>query len=128
MVESYPLVPLWQTHGIGVALFSYAGTVYWGLNADYDIVPDVDAFAASLEVAFDELYAAAMASGVDTSKPKRPRKRPPLGKTAAAETATKPTATKTAKPKTAKKKKPATNKSATAKDTEPKKTAAAKEG
>ncbi|MCP4965105.1 MAG: wax ester/triacylglycerol synthase family O-acyltransferase [bacterium] len=116
MVESYPLVPLWQTHGIGVALFSYAGTVYWGLNADYDIVPDVDEFAAALEFAFDELHEAAMASGVDTSVPKQPKKRPPLGKTPSGDK--KPSATKTAK------KKPATKKTAT-KKTATKKTAAA---
>ncbi len=79
MVASYPLVPLWQTHGVGVALFSYAGSVYWGFNADYDIVPDVDAFAIAVSEAFDELYEAAMAAGVDRSKPKRPKKRPPLG-------------------------------------------------
>jgi diacylglycerol O-acyltransferase len=123
MVESYPLVPLWQTHGIGVALFSYAGTVYWGLNADYDIVPDVDAFATALEFAFDELHTAAMASGVDTSKPKRPKKRPPLGKAPAAEEAEHAPPTK--KPKANKKAAP---KKTPVRKAEPNKTAAAKEG
>ena len=87
MVASYALVPLWQTHGVGVALFSYAGSVYWGFNADYDIVSDVDEFAVAVGEAFDELYEAAMAAPVDRGKPKKapktkgPKKRPPLGKT-----------------------------------------------
>lgn len=80
MVASYPLVPLWQTHGIGVALFSYAGTVYWGFNADYDIVPDVAAFAAAISAAFDELYDAATSGVVERLQPKRSKTRPPLGK------------------------------------------------
>jgi len=60
MLESYALVPLWHAHGIGVALFSYAGHMYWGFNADYEIVPDVDVFASAIETAFDELYDAAL--------------------------------------------------------------------
>lgn len=76
MLESYALVPLWFGHGIGVALFSYAGQVYWGFNADFDIVPDVDAFATSIEAAFDELHDASAASPAPA---KRPRQRPPLG-------------------------------------------------
>ncbi|MDJ0925504.1 MAG: wax ester/triacylglycerol synthase family O-acyltransferase [Acidimicrobiia bacterium] len=79
MLESYPLVPLWQEHGVGVALFSYAGTVFWGLNADYDVVPDVDDFANAIDGAFDELHEAA-ASGAPAKSTKRaPKKRPPLG-------------------------------------------------
>ncbi len=77
MLESYALVPLWHGHGIGVALFSYAGQMYWGFNADYAIVPDVGVFAASIEAAFDELHSAVKSAAVVPKK--RPRKRPPLG-------------------------------------------------
>jgi WS/DGAT/MGAT family acyltransferase len=79
MLESYALVPLWQEHGVGVALFSYAGTVFWGLNADYDIVPDLDEFAQAMNDAFEELHEAAM--NMDSPKKAKggPRKRPPLG-------------------------------------------------
>jgi diacylglycerol O-acyltransferase / wax synthase len=77
MLESYALVPLWYGHGVGVALFSYAGQVYWGFNADYEIVPDVDAFAAAMEASFDELYDAVKSVG--KAPKRRPRKRPPLG-------------------------------------------------
>jgi WS/DGAT/MGAT family acyltransferase len=85
MVASYPLVPLWQAHGVGIALFSYAGTVYWGLNADYDIVPDVDGFAVAISESLTELSVAAK-SGVKTPESRRrPKKRPPLGKKPQAE-------------------------------------------
>jgi len=97
MVGSYPLVPLWQAHGVGVALFSYAGTVYWGFNADYDIVNDVDGFATAIAEALDELYDAAMKAPVDgptSKKAKSPKKRPPLS--AASTAAEKPAAKKPA--------------------------------
>lgn len=78
MVASYPLVPLWQGHGAGIALFSYAGKIYWGLNADFDTVPDVDAFTASIGSAFEELLSASRATTGPRKRP-RPKKRPPLG-------------------------------------------------
>jgi hypothetical protein len=80
MLESYALVPLWQGHGVGVALFSYAGNVYWGLNADYDVVPDVDEFAAAIDDAFHDLHKAAVSGGRPARKAKKkPKKRPPIG-------------------------------------------------
>ncbi len=84
MLESYPLVPLWHGHGIGLALFSYAGSVFWGFNADYDLVPDVDAFARAIEESFAELREATAEMGEATAaatpkSPKRPKSRPPLG-------------------------------------------------
>ncbi|HHC08542.1 MAG TPA: wax ester/triacylglycerol synthase family O-acyltransferase [Actinobacteria bacterium] len=59
---TYPLVPLWRGHGLGVALFSYDGTLFWGFNADYDLVPDVDRFAAAVDASLAELTAAAGAA------------------------------------------------------------------
>jgi WS/DGAT/MGAT family acyltransferase len=79
MLESYALVPLWQGHGVGIALFSYSGTVHWGFNADYDIVPDLEEFADAMRVAFEELHDAAMADKPTTKKKRGPQKRPPLG-------------------------------------------------
>ncbi len=55
LLVQYPAVPLWAGHGVGIALFSYNGEVSWGLNADRDVVPDVAAFAASIEAAFVQL-------------------------------------------------------------------------
>lgn len=55
MLANYPMVPLWAQHGIGVALFSYNGKLSWGVQADYDAVPDSDAFIEKIHDAFEEL-------------------------------------------------------------------------
>jgi hypothetical protein len=80
---TYPLVPLWESHGVGIALFSYLGTVSWGLNADYDVVEDVSNLAASLQFATAELLAAAaehVANLEATKKTATRRKAPPTEK------------------------------------------------
>ncbi len=41
----YPMVPLYAQQALGVALFSYDGGLYWGLNADWDSVPDLHALS-----------------------------------------------------------------------------------
>jgi WS/DGAT/MGAT family acyltransferase len=41
MEETYPLVPLFSNQALGIALFSYNGTLFWGFNADWDAVPDL---------------------------------------------------------------------------------------
>ena len=110
MVASYALVPLWQSHGVGVALFSYNGAVHWGFNADYDIVPDVDAFAARMSEAFAELHGAALTAAPIEAP--RPKKRPPLGKTAAKKPAAKKPAAKKPAAKKPAAKKPAAKKAA----------------
>ncbi|HJQ78281.1 MAG TPA: wax ester/triacylglycerol synthase family O-acyltransferase [Acidimicrobiia bacterium] len=55
MLANYPMVPLWAQHGVGVALFSYDGRLLWGVQADYDTLPDSDKFVAALHASFDEL-------------------------------------------------------------------------
>jgi len=80
---TYPLVPLWESHGVGIALFSYLGAVSWGLNADYDVVEDVSDLAASMEFATAELLAAAVdhVAGLEANeKTTTRRKKPPTGK------------------------------------------------
>jgi diacylglycerol O-acyltransferase len=46
-----PLVPLFPGVGIGVAVLSYDGTLYWGLQGEYDLVPDLECFAEDLRTA-----------------------------------------------------------------------------
>ncbi|MFI5365200.1 MAG: wax ester/triacylglycerol synthase family O-acyltransferase [Candidatus Binatia bacterium] len=53
----YPMVPLFVNLGLGIALFSNAGTLFWGVNADWDVVPDLTAFVGGLQAAFRELCA-----------------------------------------------------------------------
>lgn len=60
--EIYPMVNLLENQGLGVALFSYAGVLHWGVLADWDLVPDLDLFVADLRDAFAELQSAAEAT------------------------------------------------------------------
>lgn len=54
--EIYPVVPLLTNQALGTALFSYDGSLYWGLNADWNEVPDLHAFVDALEASFQELH------------------------------------------------------------------------
>jgi len=56
----YPYVPIFVNQGLGIALFSYAGLLHWGFNADWDTLPDLHDFVADIDAAFAELYAAAV--------------------------------------------------------------------
>ena len=55
MIANYPMVPLWAQHGIGIALFSYNGRLLWGVQADYDTLPDSNAFVEAIQRSFEEL-------------------------------------------------------------------------
>lgn len=57
--ELYPWVPLFENQGLAIALFSYDGKLSWSIGADWDLVPDVDAFVESLDESFRELRRAA---------------------------------------------------------------------
>lgn len=59
MLESYPMVPLFVNHTLGIALFSYAGGLYWGFTADWDRVPDLHDFVIHVDRSFRELCEAA---------------------------------------------------------------------
>jgi len=55
MLECYPLVPLFANQTLGIALFSYAGGLYWGLNAERKLFPALGDFILALDEAFQEL-------------------------------------------------------------------------
>lgn len=55
MLDHYGMVPLTDYLGLGIVMFSYAGKLPLGFNADWDLVPDVDVFARSVAAAFAEL-------------------------------------------------------------------------
>ena len=63
MTETYPMVPLFTNQGLGIALFSYSGGLYWGLSADWDLFPDLHDFVVHLDASFRELCDAADAAG-----------------------------------------------------------------
>lgn len=62
MVAAHPMVPLVGLLGLGIALFSYAGTLSWGFCADWDLVPDLHELVTATEDAFEELFEAATAA------------------------------------------------------------------
>ncbi|MGH0030570.1 MAG: WS/DGAT/MGAT family O-acyltransferase [Myxococcota bacterium] len=59
LLESYGMVPLIGRQGLGVALGSYDGRLFWGFNADWEIVPDLHDFVNAVGAAFDDLCGAA---------------------------------------------------------------------
>ena len=55
LVRIAPLVPLAADHALGVAVLSYDGRVTFGLNADFDSVPDLDVLREGIERSVAEL-------------------------------------------------------------------------
>ncbi|MBA2255918.1 MAG: wax ester/triacylglycerol synthase family O-acyltransferase [Thermoleophilaceae bacterium] len=59
LLDLMPMVPLAQNQALGVAIMSYNGRISFGLNADYDALPDLDDLALDVRGSLDELAAAA---------------------------------------------------------------------
>jgi diacylglycerol O-acyltransferase len=55
MIEAFPCVPIASTASLGVAILSYNGQLSFGLNGDWDIVPDLDVFARGIQDSLREL-------------------------------------------------------------------------
>jgi diacylglycerol O-acyltransferase len=68
MEEIVPIAFLPENHALAVAIMSYNGKVDFGLLADYDAMPDIDAFATHLEESLAELLAAARKAGRASAK------------------------------------------------------------
>lgn len=51
----FPLVPLFARQSLGVAMISYDGGLFVGVNADLDAVPDLDAVLGDLEASEADL-------------------------------------------------------------------------
>jgi WS/DGAT/MGAT family acyltransferase len=62
LCEVYPLVPLFKNQALGIALFSYNGGLFWGLNADWDALPDLHDLVGALRADFEALRKAAQAA------------------------------------------------------------------
>jgi hypothetical protein len=59
LLEIWPLVAIYHTLGLNVAIVSYNGNVFFGLLADRDLVPDLDDFAGHLAQAVKDYQAVA---------------------------------------------------------------------
>ena len=55
MVAAYPYVPLAAWVRIGIAIFSYAGQLNFGITGDWETVPDIDVLADGIEQGIAEL-------------------------------------------------------------------------
>jgi WS/DGAT/MGAT family acyltransferase len=54
--EIWPLVPIAAEHAIGLAVFSYDGTLFFCINADRDTVEDLDVLAKGIVESVAELH------------------------------------------------------------------------
>jgi WS/DGAT/MGAT family acyltransferase len=68
MEEIVPVAFLPENHAMAIAIMSYNGKVDFGLLADYDAMPDIDAFATHLEESLAELLAAARSAGQESAR------------------------------------------------------------
>jgi diacylglycerol O-acyltransferase len=59
VLKGFPLVPLFENQCVGVAVLSFLGKLCWGVNADWDRIPDLNVFVAAIRRAFEELCEAA---------------------------------------------------------------------
>ncbi len=59
MIYAYPYVPIAGSVRIGVAIFSYLGSLKFGVTADYDSVPDIDVLTRGIEAGVAQLLAVA---------------------------------------------------------------------
>jgi hypothetical protein len=64
--DLFPMVPLAQNQGLGIAIMSYNGRINFGLVGDYDLLSDLDELAGDLHSSLGDL---AEAAGVKLSPP-----------------------------------------------------------
>ncbi|MBB5800641.1 WS/DGAT/MGAT family acyltransferase [Saccharothrix ecbatanensis] len=58
LTETYPYVPISGNMRISVGIFSYLDQITFGINADFDSVPDVQLLSDGIRAGFDELVTA----------------------------------------------------------------------
>ena len=59
LLASYPVMPIAENMGLSIAVTSLAGTMAFGITADWDTLPDIEVLAATLEDALTDLRKAA---------------------------------------------------------------------
>jgi diacylglycerol O-acyltransferase len=72
ILEGYPIVPLFENQGLAVGSFSNAGRLFWGFNADWDLVPDLHDFVEAVALSFRELHDAATQGVYDVTQDNPP--------------------------------------------------------
>jgi hypothetical protein len=59
MDSLHPIGPIMEGVGVNITVFSYLGSVHVGIQACWDLVPDVDVLGGAMEDALAELVAEA---------------------------------------------------------------------
>ena len=77
MKTAYPVVPLFENMALVVGLFSYNGGLFWGINSDWEQLPDLHDFVLALEAGFKEIeeMARVAASALASKRAKRSHRR-----------------------------------------------------
>ena len=74
LLAGYPIGPLFLDQSLNIALLSYDGRLYWGLNGDWDVLPDLGDLVTAIRASFDELLQAAEAAHAQMrTRSRRPR-------------------------------------------------------
>lgn len=63
MVGTYPVPPLLPGHPLAISVTSYDGSVFYGITADRDWLPDADLLGTCIKEALDELVDASGSGG-----------------------------------------------------------------
>jgi hypothetical protein len=59
LVAQYPIMPLAENMGLSIAVTSLAGTMAFGITADWDTLPDIEVLAEGIDLTISELRKAA---------------------------------------------------------------------
>jgi diacylglycerol O-acyltransferase / wax synthase len=79
LLDIWPLVAIYHSLGLNIAIVSYNGSVHFGLLADRDLVPDLDEFGRHLANAVSDFRQATFTTkrtAPSTGASTRPRKKP----------------------------------------------------
>ena len=88
LLEIWPFVSVYHSLGLNIAIVSYNGSMFFGLLADRDLVPDLADFARHLEQSAGDYREAAVTPPVRSAlRTSRPRSRPPWTSKKAADNA-----------------------------------------
>jgi diacylglycerol O-acyltransferase / wax synthase len=81
MLETYPVHPLLPGHALAIGVTSYDGSVFFGITADRDQLPDADVVGQCLREALDELLDTIGGRRTRAPRGLRPRKTAKTSKT-----------------------------------------------
>jgi WS/DGAT/MGAT family acyltransferase len=73
MVQIYPYVPIGNNIRISIGIFSYLDQLNFGVNADFDAIPDIAVLSAGIRAGIDELLERAEPAPEESRTAAKPR-------------------------------------------------------